>query len=107
MSATELTKESFEQAINSGKTVLVDFWAEWCGPCKQMSPVIEALAEEFAGNDNVVIAKVNVDEAQELAQQFSIQSIPTLKLFKDGKEVDSLVGVQTQNQLKMFVESAK
>lgn len=86
------TKEGFEKALATGQPMMVDFWADWCGPCKMLGPVIEALAEEYDGK--VVAGKVNVDEEPELAQQFGIMSIPTVIFFKDGKEAERKVGLQ-------------
>ena len=90
---TELTRENFNEIIKSDKPVLVDFWASWCGPCRMVSPVIDQLAEEYAGKINV--GKVNVDEQGSLATEFAIVSIPTIILFKNGKEVKKLVGVHS------------
>ena len=84
-------KESFEPAVNSGKLVMVDFWASWCGPCLLLSPVIDGLDKKYDGK--VVIGKVNVDEEQELAMTNGVMSIPTVIFFKDGKEIDRKVGV--------------
>ncbi|KAF6655221.1 thioredoxin [Paenibacillus polymyxa] len=97
MGATVLTKNTFSNQIQSGVT-LVDFWAPWCGPCKIQLPIVEELADELKGQ--ATLAKVNVDEETELASQFGIRSIPTLLLFKDGKLVDTMVGVNQKNVLK-------
>jgi len=91
-----LNKENFEQSISSG-VALVDFWAEWCGPCKMQLPIIEEFSSEMEGK--ATIGKVNVDEELELAQSFGIQSIPTLILFKDGKPVKKLVGLHSKESL--------
>lgn len=93
----DLTKENFETVINSDKVVLVDFWATWCPPCRTQGPILDEVAKEVA--NNVVIAKVNVDESQALASQFQIQSIPTLIIFKDGKPVERLQGVHQKDML--------
>lgn len=84
-----LTNEDFDSVINSG-IVLIDFFADWCGPCKMMEPIIEELASETEGK--LVIAKVNVDESSDLASKYQIFSIPTFIIFKDGKEVERMVG---------------
>ena len=88
--ALNLNKDNFEQSISNG-VALVDFWAEWCGPCKMQLPIIEEFSSEMEGK--ATVGKVNVDEQLELAQSFGIQSIPTLILFKDGKPVKKLVGL--------------
>jgi thioredoxin 1 len=97
MGAVVLTKKTFQEQIQKGLT-LVDFWAPWCGPCKIQLPIIDELAEEIAGK--AAISKVNVDEEPELAAQYSVQSIPTLILFEDGKLVETMVGLQSKESLK-------
>ncbi|MBO1510225.1 thioredoxin [Metabacillus bambusae] len=97
MGAITLTKETFQNHIQSGVT-LVDFWAPWCGPCKVQLPIVEELAGEMKGQAK--IAKVNVDNEHELASQFGIMSIPTLLLFKDGKVVDKMVGINQKHVLE-------
>ena len=94
--ALNLNKDNFEQSISSG-VALVDFWAEWCGPCKMQLPIIEEFSSEMDGK--ATVGKVNVDEQLELAQSFGIQSIPTLILFKDGKPVKKLVGLHSKESL--------
>ena len=94
--ALSLNKDNFEQSIANG-VALVDFWAEWCGPCKMQLPIIEEVSSEMEGK--ATIGKVNVDEQLELAQSFGIQSIPTLILFKDGKPVKKLVGLHSKESL--------
>lgn len=89
MAAVHLTKADFDAKINTG-LALVDFWAEWCGPCKMAAPVIDGLSDEYAGR--VLIGKVDVDAQPELAQKFGVMSIPTVILFKDGVEVGRQVG---------------
>lgn len=97
-----VTTANFNEVISEGVT-LVDFYADWCGPCKMMGPVLEELASEMP---NVKIVKVNVDQEGKLAQQFGIMSIPALKLFKDGKEVNSTVGFNPKPMIKTFIETA-
>lgn len=92
-----LTDASFGHQIK-GKTVLVDFWAEWCMPCKMMSPILNDLASDIP--EGYFVAKLDVDKNQASAQKYSIKSIPTLILFKDGKEVNRFVGVKTKDFLK-------
>ena len=89
----------FDAAIKEG-TVLVDFFATWCGPCKMLSPVLEEVSEE---NPNVSILKIDVDEVGELAARYGIQSIPTLMLFKNGQRVETRTGYQNKNQLVAFI----
>lgn len=89
MAAIHLTKADFDDKIKSG-VVMVDFWAEWCGPCKMAGPIIDDLSNEYTGK--AVMAKVDVDAEPELASKFGVMSIPTVILFKDGKEVSRQVG---------------
>ena len=101
-----LTDNQFsENVLNSKGLVLVDFWAEWCGPCRQLGPILEAIDEEM-GND-VKIYKMNVDDSPETASQFGIRSIPPMFLFKDGKQVDTKVGLNTQSTISSWIESYK
>jgi thioredoxin 1 len=93
-----LTDETFEQeALNSEIPVLVDFWAAWCGPCRLISPIVEALGTEFAGRAKV--AKLNVDQHTEIASRYQISAIPTLLIFQGGRVVDEVVGVVSQREL--------
>jgi thioredoxin 1 len=95
----ELTSKNFADEVLNGKgTVLVDFWAEWCGPCKMIAPVLDQIADENAGK--VKITKVNVDHASDLAGQYNIRSIPTLLIFQDGQVKDQLVGVLPKKELE-------
>lgn len=101
MSILTITKDNFEsEVINAKEPVLLDFWASWCGPCKMVSPVIDEIAKE---SGNIKIGKINVDEEGELARNFKVMSIPTLMVFKNGKQYNSTVGVQSkQNILKLL-----
>lgn len=91
MSVITITKENFDQQVlQNAKPVLLDFWASWCGPCRMLSPVVDEIAQE---NDAIAVGKVNVDEQPELATQFGVMSIPTLMVFKNGKAVNTSVGV--------------
>ena len=94
-----------ENVLNSKGLVLVDFWAEWCGPCRQLGPILEAIDEEMGGD--VTIYKMNVDDSPETASQFGIRSIPTMFLFKDGKQVDTKVGLNTHSTISSWIESYK
>ena len=90
MATIHITKDNFqEEVLESKNTVLLDFWASWCGPCKMLSPIVEEIAEEYS---DVTLGKVNVDEQMELAIQFGIVSIPTLMVYRDGKEVAKSIG---------------
>ena len=98
MAIIDLTKENFQAEITkSDKPVLVDFWAVWCGPCQMMSPILHELEAEMP---DVQIGKVNVDEQMDLARQFRVVSIPTLIIFKNGQEVQRMVGVTSKEELK-------
>ena len=99
MSVITVTKENFNEVVKEG-TIILDFWANWCGPCRMLSPVLEALAEE----ENLVVGKVNVDEEEELSNSFNISSIPALFLVKDGKVVNKTIGYQSKDALKEFIK---
>lgn len=101
MKVLEITKQNFErEVLQAEKPVIIDFWASWCGPCRMMSPIIDEIAEE---NTQIVVGKVNVDEQSELAIQFDVMSIPTIIAFKDGKVMNSLIGVhQKEDVLNMI-----
>ena len=99
---TILTKENFQnEVINQKQTVLVDFWADWCGPCKMLTPVLKEFAEE---NPSIKVCKVNVDEQPELAEQYNVMSIPFLAVFKNGELSRTAVGYQTVDMLKNLTE---
>lgn len=90
------------ELLRSGKPVVVDFWASWCAPCHVMAPILKRLAKEF--DNQVVFAKVDVQNNRDLASQFNIKSIPTLVLFKNGKEWDRLTGVRGRSELRKIIE---
>ncbi|MFP3189897.1 MAG: thioredoxin [Thermoproteota archaeon] len=96
----KLTIENFKDVISSNKLVIVDFWAEWCGPCKFMEPIIDELARKY---ENVVFGKVNVDEEPVLTQNFNIMSIPTFIIFKNGKPQEVIVGARSKRDLEAII----
>jgi thioredoxin 1 len=97
-----LTQENFAAEVLKASTpVLVDFWAEWCGPCKMIGPVLDELAEEYAGQ--VKIGKVNIDEQQMLAAEYSVRAIPTILLFHQGQVADQMVGLRSKKDLKASI----
>ena len=101
----EFNDAAFEtDVLKADQPVLVDFWAPWCGPCKMVGPVVEALAAEMEGK--VIVGKVNVDDNQQYAQKYGVMSIPTLILFKNGEEIARTVGFMPKEELKKFVEQA-
>lgn len=101
MAVEHLKAENFDSVVSSGM-VVVDFWAEWCGPCRMLGPVFEELSGEM---DSVKFAKVDITANQEIAQKYGVMSIPTLVLFKDGKEVDRMMGAIPKGMLKNWIEN--
>ena len=98
MSEIMMTSENFDRTVmQSEKTVLIDFWAGWCGPCRMLAPIIDEIAEEYA--DTVTVVKINVDEQPQLAAAFGVESIPTLIAFKNGVPMGALVGLQTKESV--------
>ncbi len=101
--AVTVTQSNFEtQVLQSKVPILVDFWAEWCAPCRAVAPLLEELAEKYQGK--FAVAKVNVDDTPDLAARFGVLNIPTLIFFKGGQEVDRLVGVQPKSQLEARIQ---
>ncbi len=103
MTTTKVTDDTFDtDVLNSGKPVLVDFWAEWCGPCKQIAPSLEDMATDMG--DKLTIAKLNIDENPSVPQKFNVRGIPTLMLFKDGELAATKVGALPKSKLYEWVE---
>jgi|TARA_B110001450_G_scaffold81080_1_gene76872 thioredoxin 1 len=104
MSIKQINDSEFKtEVIDSSKPVIVDFWAEWCGPCKTLGPILEKLSDDF--HDKVEIKKINIDENPEAPANFGIRSIPTMILFKDGKIVDTKIGVSGEQDIKNWIAS--
>lgn len=97
------TNTNFQELLQDNKLVVVDFWATWCGPCRMLSPILDEVEEEMA--DKVTVVKVNVDDADQIAMQYRIMSIPTLLFFKNGQLVDKTVGVMAKNVLVEKINS--
>ena len=105
MSVNHFSNDTFQSEVLQGSgPILVDFWAPWCGPCKMLGPVIDGLADELSGK--AVVGKVNIDDEPDLAAKYGVVTIPTIILFKDGQEVNRLVGVQSKLTLTQMVEQA-
>ena len=99
-----LTDESFEQEIDQGKGLaVVDFWAEWCGPCRAVGPVIESIAEDYAGK--IKVGKVDVDANRRITERFNVRSIPAVLFFKDGKHIDTVVGAAPKAAFEQKIQA--
>lgn len=101
MSVLSVTKNNFDQIKNSEKIVLLDFYADWCGPCRMVSPIVDEIAKE---NPQYLVGKINVDNEPELAQEFGVSSIPVLVIMKDGKVVNQSVGAKPKQQILAMIE---
>ena len=102
MALQHFNEKSFDEALAQKGLLVVDFWADWCGPCKLLGPAIEQLAADYDGK--CVVGKVNVDDEPELAQRYAIMSIPTVLFFKDGKEIDKKIGVMPPQEFVKVIE---
>jgi thioredoxin 1 len=103
MSTIKISDDTFEEnVINSGKPIIIDFWAEWCAPCKQIGPILEEISDEY--NDKLTIGKLDVDENPETPGKYQIRGIPTMLLFNNGKLVDTKVGMSSKTDLKEWIE---
>jgi len=103
MAIVHFSQEGFDKALHSGALMMVDFWADWCGPCKMLAPVIEGLADDYEGK--VLVGKVNTDEEPELAIRYQVSGIPTVIFFKDGQEVARKVGVMPGSEFTAVLDS--
>jgi thioredoxin 1 len=105
MATLKVTDQSFEaDVLNSAEPVVVDFWAEWCGPCRMIGPALEEISTEMAGK--VKIAKINIDENPQIAAKLGIRSIPTLFIYKDGQKVDQMVGAKPKGDLQRWISKS-
>lgn len=100
--ALAINKENFEEVLASGKPVVIDFWAEWCGPCRTIAPIVDELAAEYEGR--VIIAKCDVEDNDEITMKYGVRNIPTLIFLKEGQQVDKQVGAASKDALKAKIE---
>ena len=104
MSTIKISDETFEEeVISKGKPIIVDFWAEWCGPCKQIGPILEEISDEY--REKVTIGKLDVDENPEIASKYQIRGIPTMMLFNNGTLIDTKVGLSSKNDLIQWIDN--
>ena len=104
MSTIKISDETFEEeVISKGKPIIVDFWAEWCGPCKQIGPILEEISNEY--REKVTIGKLDVDENPEIASKYQIRGIPTMMLFNNGTLIDTKVGMSSKNDLIQWIDN--
>lgn len=101
--ALQITDSNFNEYANAGKLMVLDFWAEWCGPCRMVSPIIDELSKEYEGR--VIIGKMDVDNNDEIVSQFGIRNIPTVLFLKDGKVVDKVVGATSKDKFVAKIEA--
>ena len=106
MAVRSVDEITFEEAINSGKLVLVDFWATWCGPCKALAPILEEVSEEIDANE-IEIVKLDIDQNVKLARKYGVMSVPTVVAFKDGKGVLKAVGARPKEDILTLIDEAK
>ena len=103
-SIIHVTDSSFEEDVLKSETpVMVDYWAEWCGPCKMIAPILDEIADEYT--DSLTVAKINIDENQQTPQKYAVRGIPTLMIFKDGEVIGTKVGTVSKLQLSAFIDS--
>ena len=105
MPTTKITDDSFEQdVLKASKPVVVDYWAEWCGPCKQIGPALEEISDEMS--DQITIAKINIDQNPQIASKYGVRGIPTLMIFKDGEITSTKVGAVPKNKIVEWIEAS-
>ena len=105
MSVKSIKEKEFEsEVINSDKPVLIDFWAQWCGPCKEIAPILEEIADEM--QDIIKVVKINIDENPNIPNKYGIQSIPTMIIFKKGQPISTKIGVAIKSEVKTWIETS-